>query len=386
MLVMEDYWGSYTEAFRGDPELRGRSYRECADGLFRRGIYYGDSYLHGFSEHGLSAVQVVPDCEPLQRRWAAERGLWVPPDWTSRAPFRWWWSRRFGRTPQQWARDRILLDQVAAHRPRYLWFFSGTPISADLLRRCREFADFLVLWWACPLQAGVPYSEFDIVFSGIPDLVQFFRTIGVQASYLPHAFDGRILGRVVPARPRAPKIGFVGAASVHHVERLLLLDLLARHVDLDLYGSGWDMLPAESVLRSRHRGPAWGDRVYEVYGSYLLTVHHNINVAGRSLSAKRLFEATGMGACVLAQEPSDQDRLFEPDDEIVTYRTREECVAKARHLLTHVEQAERIGAAARERTLKDHQYSNRVVTIVEQLENLEGLAPGPVPRPRRGAD
>lgn len=370
MLVMEDYQGSISKAVEGDPSWRGLPYAACAERLFERGIFYGDAYVDAFAGRGVSAVQVVPDCTPLQRKWAAERRLWTPPKWAARAAFRWLWSRRFGATPEAWGRERILLDQVRFWRPRVLWFFSGTPLSSRLLRRCRELVDNLVLWWACPLSRDVPYREFDLVLSGIPDLVRYFQALGVNAAFVPHAFDRRVLDRISPSSPRIPKVGFVGSASLHHVERLLLLDLLARHVELDVYGADWDALPAVSPLAACYRGPAWGDRLHEVHGSYAVTVHHNIDVAGRSLSAKRLFEATGMGACVVVQHPPEDEDLFQPEREIVTYRSREEALVKVRYLLTHPEEAARIGAAAQQRTLRQHGYPNRVERIVELLEGL----------------
>ena len=43
----------------------------------------------------------------------------------------------------------------------------------------------------------------------------------------------------------------------------------------------------------------------------------------------RLFEATGSGACLVTDWKENLGELFEPDVEVVTYRSVAECVKKS---------------------------------------------------------
>jgi spore maturation protein CgeB len=79
-----------------------------------------------------------------------------------------------------------------------------------------------------------------------------------------------------------------------------------------------------------------------------------------------MFHATGLGSCLINDSGPNLRDLFEPDSEIVVYRSIEECVEKVRYLLDHDEEREAIAEAGRRRTLRDHTYARRS----EQLDAL----------------
>jgi len=220
------------------------------------------------------------------------------------------------------------------------------------------------LWWSSPLTTGFPYDGFDLILSGIPSLVQHFQKQGLKAAYLPHAFDYRTLQFIPSFTNRVPRVAFLGSLSRNHKERIEFLDALSRQIEIDFYGNGLDLLPDDSPLRTRYKGTAWGRDLYAVYGSYPIVLHKNIDMAGKSASAKRLFEATGMGACVVTEAGDDLEGLFQPERELVTYSSFEECVDKIKYLLENQDKALQIGRMAQNRTLTDHTYERRVKKIM----------------------
>lgn len=365
---MEDYKASYTRVLKERPQLRRQPYAEQARELFGLSIFYGDSYLNAFSAAGLEASQVVPMCQPLQYRWAAEHRLWTPPGILMRNPFRTLWKRRYGETPVRWALRRIIEAQIREVRPDVLWVFSGVPVRHDDLDRWRKYAGRIMLWWSCPIDEQIPYDGFDLILSCITPLVHEFRRRGYTAEYLPHAFDVRAVeGVVARTTNRISRVAFVGNLSKDHRERTLFLDTLARQVEIDFYGLGVEFLPEDSPLRARYRGPVWGKDLYEVYGSYLLVIHKNVDVAGASASAKRLFESTGMGACLVTESSGELEQLFRIGSEVVVYNDLTDCVATIKDLLAHPERALAIGKRGRQRTLSDHSYPARVAQILDYL-------------------
>ena len=60
--------------------------------------------------------------------------------------------------------------------------------------------------------------------------------------------------------------------------------------------------------------------------------------------------------------------LFEPDKEIVTYRSKEECADKVAWLLDHPRERAAIAAAGQRRTLRDHTFAGRVDEMLGQLK------------------
>ena len=73
-----------------------------------------------------------------------------------------------------------------------------------------------------------------------------------------------------------------------------------------------------------------------------------------------------MGACLITDWKINLPEMFEPDAEIVAYRTPEECAEKVRYLLDHESERQAIAAAGQRRTLQDHTYEKRS----EQLDSI----------------
>ena len=367
LLLMEDYQASYTEAYKADPKLHSLPYKVCAERLFSRAIYYGDAYIHALTSCGFSAEQVVPLCQPLQFKWADGADVWNPSEWIAKLPMNSGSPVIIRQLLDRWVLSRILAKQIVSRRPEFVWLFSGVPVAAREVRRWRRYTGHTLLWWSCPLWEDFPYGEFDLILAAIPSLIRVFEEQGIRAAYLPHAFDHRIIQRVPCLESRIPRVAFVGSLSPGHTDRISFLHALSRRVPIDFYGSGVQFLPKDSPLRHSYRGQAWGEDLYSVYGSYLVVVHRNIDVAGTSASAKRLFEAAGMGACVVTESSDGLSSLFAPGEEIVTYSDLEECGAKIETLLSDPAKARAIGQKAQARTLQDHTYYQRTRTLLDYL-------------------
>lgn len=371
LLLMEDYQHSFTEAYLADPTLSSLPYGACAERLFSRPIYYGDAYVDALASLGLAAEQVVPFCRPLQFKWTREQNMWALGQLWTRLPVHSPAMESWLRFPDTWILNRIIARQIAVLRPKVVWVFSGVHVTDREIRGWRRYVDHVILWWSCPLWNGFPYTEFDLALTTVPSFVSYFEELGVHAAHLPHAFDPRILDRVRSPDRRALRAAFVGSLSASHTDRISLLDSLSRKVPLDFYGHGVEFLPPDSPLRRSYCGPAWGDDLYSVYGSHLVVVHKSADVWTSFTSAKRLFEATGMGACVVTEYTDDLANFFEPDVEVVTYSSPQECIGKVEHLLEDPDEARTIGRRAQERTLRDHTYRKRVRELYRQLESFQ---------------
>ncbi|MGZ3731984.1 MAG: glycosyltransferase family protein, partial [Bdellovibrionota bacterium] len=105
--------------------------------------------------------------------------------------------------------------------------------------------------------------------------------------------------------------------------------------------------------------PLFGLAMYQAVRDSLVSLNIHADSSPRYASNMRLFEATGMGTCLLTDWRENLPELFHLDEEVVCYRSPEECVEKARWLCGHPEEAARIGAAGQRRTLKDHTFLTR---------------------------
>jgi spore maturation protein CgeB len=96
-----------------------------------------------------------------------------------------------------------------------------------------------------------------------------------------------------------------------------------------------------------------------------VALNTHIDISRRSASNMRLFEATGVGACLLTDWRENLPQLFDTDAEVVAYRDAEECVEKVNYLLAHEDERRAIAAAGQRRTLREHTFAHRAAQIDE---------------------
>jgi spore maturation protein CgeB len=106
--------------------------------------------------------------------------------------------------------------------------------------------------------------------------------------------------------------------------------------------------------------------MYQVLCDSHATLNVHADSSPRFASNMRLFEATGVGACLVTDWKQNLGDLFQIDREIVTYRSVEELEEKLRWLASAPAEREAIGQAGRKRVLREHTYARRA-------ERLDGL-------------
>src|SRR5687768_13945369 len=106
---------------------------------------------------------------------------------------------------------------------------------------------------------------------------------------------------------------------------------------------------------------------------YTLSLHDALPI-----SATRVFEAAGAGACLITDEWVGIEQFLEPGAEILVARDGGEVAAHVCDL--DLGRARRIGAAARKRMLAEHTYDHRA----EVLDALLDPRVVPITVARRG--
>ena len=116
--------------------------------------------------------------------------------------------------------------------------------------------------------------------------------------------------------------------------------------------------------------PVFGVDMYNVLRQSKITLNKHTDAAGSSVANMRLFEATGIGTCLLTDTGENMSDLFEEDREVVTYTSVDECIEKAEYLLEHDEVRRQIAEAGQRRTLKDHTMKNRCEQIDKIIQKM----------------
>ncbi|HEX8136038.1 MAG TPA: glycosyltransferase [Pyrinomonadaceae bacterium] len=381
--------------------LASESYERQHAALMADCFGWADFWSVALARLGFEAQEVVANVAPMQRRWALEHGLAF--DESSGAL-------------------EITAAQVKAFRPDLLFVDDHHGFPAPFLRQLRRECPSIRLilgWCGAPYDDPAILREYDLVLSCIPELVQQFREDGHAAHHLNHAFEPRILERIENAPRPSVDFAFIGSIvkrpQFHTQRERLLLDLLAetnlqvwaeihrpsrreragallRRTAYDAVRSAeglglprpllgvmpgvrkvarWEARPAlpqavDERLHTRVHPPIFGVAMFQQLHDSKVALNTHIDISPLSASNMRLFEATGVGTCLLTDWKANQSELFEPDVEMISYRSSEECIEKVRYLLDHDEERRQIALAGQRRTLACHTFAQRA----EQLDAL----------------
>ena len=81
----------------------------------------------------------------------------------------------------------------------------------------------------------------------------------------------------------------------------------------------------------------------------------------------RDFEIPMCRAAYLTAHTAEIEDFYEPGREIETYRSRAEFIDKARYLVTHESQAERLREAGYARARADHTWARRMALLFDRI-------------------
>ena len=399
-ITTTDY--SYLQPFLAqNPNYKQLSYAE----FYKFYIEGCAGWHNNFSAHlpklGYETQDVCFNFEYLQKLWAAENGIKY--------------------SNENWLKE-ILSAQINAFRPDVIFL-------DDLYLTDNSFRQFLrevcptpvkiVGWRASPTEDYSIFRDLDLVLTCTPYFTKQMQDHGANAKLMMHAFEPSIL-KLIPPTQREFDFTFMGSLILvngFHNQRFALVNRLLEETNLQVWGrlsepqsnstskqlasrlmfrgnrmlrelDAPDKLIAKlsalderyqrgpltrSTLRKyrgRFHDPVIAREYFQLLAKSKINLNNHIDCAEDYAGNIRLFEATGMGACLLTDWKINLPEMFETDTEIVTYRTAEECVEKVNYLLSHEKELADIAAAGQRRTLRDHTYINRSEQLDEMLQEL----------------
>lgn len=335
--------------YRNNEGLQKSDYQTQLKALLSTGFGDSDFYSRGMADAGWMAFDVIANCAHIQMAWAQENGF--EGDLIS-----------------------VLVEQMQRLRPDVIYLQDLSMATQDLLERLRPYTKILAGQIASPIPAGVHLEGLNIIISSLPNFVEKFRKMGIISYYQALAFDPKILDRLGP-RNAYIDFSFVGGISSAHTKGTSALQEVAELTEIFIWGYGAENLEPEAFLRKRHKGEAWGLDMFQLLHSSRITFNRHIDISERFANNMRLFEATGTGALLITDYKDNLGELFCIGEEIVAYRSAEECADLVDYYLAHPEEAEIIARAGQARTLTDHNYVRRMAHTAEILDrHLRQLA------------
>jgi spore maturation protein CgeB len=399
VLIVDTAYPRFLSEFYADVnDIDALSYAELWRLQMDKCLGMADFYVANLRKLGIEADLVVANDPILQARWIEEHGKGAIATESARAGLlsfarsvgQKWYSRSgaYGRRIYELLRGpvvelidggsraawqmAILHEQIRSYRPDILLVHPIGLLSREFLEEARAWTRWIVGQHASPVPAGVPYSQYDLMLSSLPNLVALFREERVASEYLRLGFDSSVLARIKD-QDHLYSSCFVGGFSSNHRQGVAVLEALASNVSIDFWGYGGHELPEESQVRQRYHGEAWGIDMYRILAQSKIALNRHIDVAENYANNMRLYEATGVGSLLITDNKDNLHELFEVGDEVVAYDDIDDCVGLVKYYLENETERKRIALAGQNRTLRDHSYFNRMQELVELLSSLSRL-------------
>tara|TARA_A100001015_G_scaffold291657_1_gene366091 strand:- start:8282 stop:9586 length:1305 start_codon:yes stop_codon:yes gene_type:complete len=117
------------------------------------------------------------------------------------------------------------------------------------------------------------------------------------------------------------------------------------------------------------KNPVFGFEYYQILNNSKITLNMHADLANGCVGNMRMFEATGMGSCLLNDYGSNLSELFEDGKEIITFKSISDAKDKIRYLLNNPKEAEKIAKAGQIKTLQKHTTKNRCEFLNDIINN-----------------
>lgn len=391
ILIINFYYPSYLEQVKKKILPHEGTYQELLDKLFYDSFSWADFYSDEFRKLGHESFDIVHNFTELQDLYAKENGL--------------------NKTGLE-----LLTEQVKEIKPDIL-YLDTLNVPPTWVKHIREVVPQIKKVGIFNCSPGSANGEelfkiCDFVITCNEHIHQKYKQQGLNSFHVFHAFDPKVLKRIKVDRIKAQLVftGSLIAGSDFHSERMRILEgLVLQNLPFTAYAS-YDKSPKWKVnlkrnifltakalayipgnplalwpkfrnvqntkniptylklsnqLRAQLKEPRFGNDMYQALAESLITFNIHGGISGNYSANMRLFEATGVGSCLLTDTKADLHKLFDKDNEIVTYSSVEECLEKVNWLLQNPQKAKEIASAGQKRTLSHHTYKQRAPQLID---------------------
>ncbi len=400
-LKISTYYRDFLEYYyRNNPDIKNLNYNEQYKHLMGQYFSWSDNYGRLLSEKGMETMEIIANAIPMQKAWALANKL---------SPLL--------------SPGEILLKQIASFKPEVIYFQDSISWNGSFIENLKSRFPFIRLcignicapFTSAQIEAFKPFDFFTVCS---PFFAHQFNKYGIKTAIIPHAFDKRVLTKI-NKDISGPSSKFVFTGSIiegkgfHSIRTKVLEELIQKNIPFTLYGNlpdksrikllrkqasyiaakwldniGLGKITESSTLIRKGRmhafmprRPQLSDQIYKnskppVFGLEMFEMLANSEIAfnihgdcaGDYAANLRLYEITGVGSCLLTDHKSDLKNYFEPDYEVVTYNSVDECIEKVEWLIANPLKRKDIALEGQKRTLKDHNFNSRVELFYKELK------------------
>ena len=390
----------YMKSFLSRNSIQQDSYEEQMNVFFQDRFGQSNYLSQALNEIEFQTLDLIPNFESAQKSWAKERAV------------------AFEET--SW-KLQILNEQVKHYKPEIL-FFVGWGYGYEFIKEIKEkhsCVKRVVLWIGESIPDEKFYQYYDAIITCDQRNKLMFENQGISAFQIHHAFSLKS-AEGLKDMVKQNQIGFAGSlkqgVSEHNYRAKVLYNLFQKF-DLSAHGlvnynqtynlesykgrfakvwhelisniskvsNNWAQLMPKynrfiemknltvkleifEELAGHFKEPLYGKEYLSFVKSSLIVLNSHSNTP--FASNMRLFEATGLGACLLTDRKKNMNSLFIENEEVICYGSNDELLEKAQYYMANPTEAIKIGEKAKKAVLNKHTYKHRAPIYVDCFKKI----------------
>jgi spore maturation protein CgeB len=376
LLKASPFYAFYLDDFyTKHPEAYSWEYSRQIEAILSEGIAWANFWKINLEKTGRYHVEeIITTSKHLQTTWAKENKIKYRED--------------------HWYSD-ILRAQVQLYQPDIFFPHDYFNINSQFIKELRKETPSirLVLGYdGYGLGDAKRFEGTDLMISCAKFICEFYADNGYDTWFMPFGYETTINSKLIKRKPLY-NVSFCGSVIVRaqfHNERLRMLSEISNKIPLSLWAASfpknWQPWKKDQLRRLKqgkflefldvwnlgkiNQGTKSGLEMYQCLLDSKITLNHHIDVSGPVAGNSRLMEATGAGTCLVTDWKPNLSEFFNPDTEIVTFKTPSEAIDKIKYLMNNEEARKKIAEAGNKRTLSEHTFEIRMQNLHLKIEEL----------------
>jgi hypothetical protein len=369
------YPENLTQLYKEDPELKFAPYTIQFQKMVQQGIGWSNFWVTNLNKlEEFDAEFIILNNEWAQKKWAEEH--------------------HFKYKNENWLME-IAFEQIRNFQPQLLFANDYVFLNNSFLNTIRQSIPSIksiMGWDGIGLLDAARFEACDTMISCGAHFAEYYKQKGFKAYLFQFGFENSLLNKLDLSQKKFD-VSFAGSLTLRkggHHNRLQLLGKVARNFQVDYWLSSFDenkayliknivkktingnLNEAMDIVRlwNINKGNVFGTEMYQVLAYSKMTLNNHIDTADEYAGNLRLWEATGVGTCLITDWKKNLHELFDLDKEIVVYKSAEECVEKIHYLMKHPQEMQAIALAGQKRTLQQYTYHKRMLDLKPLLIEL----------------
>lgn len=363
------YGGYISSLYRNDPLLAYQSFREQLNRFKKDCFQWVVSWGKYNKDPDVEVFETILNSFPLQNAWSG--------------------GAFFDR--QGWIID-IVLEQIKAIKPHVCLLYSPEIFTPEIVYRIKEINPSIVIggYDGMNRQDISLYEGYDFVITCSSYISDFYSRNGMPTYPMCFGFDEDVL-RLTINRKKKYDLAFSGSIvpGVHN-DRFDLVSFLNKYLRVSVC-SEFAYSPNGSLV-SRHifrelktvpfcrlfdylrlyrdnLGPLYGVEMFQFLRDSNIVLNMHGDKIGFAANI-RLFEATGVGSCLLTDWKENLSDWFEPGKEVLVYHSFEEARDVAMYCIQHPSFARRVALNGQKRTIADYSQKLTVPQTISFVKSF----------------